>query len=117
MISRGARLFPDGAAPVHLELVSGFWAAFTAGRLLGAGLSVRVRSDRLATGGLLCGVVCLLAATQPGIAGVAYVAAGLALAPVFPTGVAWLSSALPGVRGATARLWAAHCSVESPCRR
>lgn len=32
----------------------------------------------------------------------AYVAAGLALAPVFPTGVAWLSSALPGVRGATA---------------
>jgi hypothetical protein len=26
----------------------------------------------------------------------------LALAPVFPTGVAWLSSALPGVRGATA---------------
>jgi fucose permease len=32
----------------------------------------------------------------------AYIAAGLALAPVFPTGVAWLSTALPGVRGGTA---------------
>lgn len=102
-----------GWAPTHLastgrsvaeaaRWTAGFWAAFTAGRLLGAGLSVRVRSDRLVAGALVCAVVCLLAATRPGIAGLAYIAAGFALAPVFPTGVAWLSSALPGVRGSTA---------------
>jgi fucose permease len=102
-----------GWAPTHLAATgrtvadaarwtAGFWAAFTAGRLLGAGLTVRVRSDRLVIGGLACGAVCLLAATRPGIAGMAYIAAGLALAPVFPTGVAWLSTALPGVRGGTA---------------
>ena len=102
-----------GWAPTHLAATgrtvtdaarwtAGFWAAFTAGRLLGAGLTVRVRSDRLVIGGLACGAVCLLAATRPGIAGMAYIAAGLALAPVFPTGVAWLSAALPGVRSGTA---------------
>lgn len=102
-----------GWAPTHLittgrtvaeaaRWTAGFWAAFTAGRLVAAGLAARVRSDRLVTGALLCAIVALVAATQPSIAPLAYVATGLALAPVFPTGIAWLTQALPRARGSTA---------------
>jgi FHS family glucose/mannose:H+ symporter-like MFS transporter len=79
-----------------------FSGTFTAGRLLAAGPSIRIRRDRLVTWALACAVVVLLAATWSSAAPLAYAVTGLALAPVYGTGVAWLTQELPAIRSSTA---------------
>ncbi len=51
--------------------------------------------------------VCLLLTLINGVAPVAYAGVGLFIAPVFPTGLAWLNSALPQARRAGAWVIAA----------
>jgi fucose permease len=78
-----------------------FWAGLTAGRLLAAPISVRVTPETIMVTSLTLAVGTLAAAHLPGFAPAAYALTGLALAPVFPTGLAWLTGALPTARGAT----------------
>jgi len=51
--------------------------------------------------------VALLAALIPAVAPVAYVLAGLAIAPIFPTGIVWLAKLRPGDARATSWLFPA----------
>ena len=79
-----------------------YWAAITVGRVLAAPIALRVSPDRLVTGALVLTTLVLGLAHLTALTAYAYVGAGLALAPVFPTGLAWLTAALPSARGATA---------------
>ena len=90
---------------VHLEpslgadraayMTSVYWGAITVGRLLGTPLSARVGSATLVLASVAVGFAALLAAHVTPFAPVAYTAAGLAFAPVFPTGLAWIQRVFP----------------------
>jgi fucose permease len=80
---------------------SAFWLAITGGRFLFAFVVARVRPGRLVALVLPLAAVCLGLAVVPGLAPYAMVAAGLFLAPVFPTAMVWLPRALPTASGAT----------------
>jgi fucose permease len=90
---------------VHLEpavgaqraafLTSLFWVALTLGRLASIPVSARVRPGRLVLLASGLGLVALAAANVPALAPVAYAAAGLAFAPVFPTTLAWIERVFP----------------------
>jgi MFS transporter, FHS family, glucose/mannose:H+ symporter len=77
-------------------VTSGFWLALTIGRLCVAPLGnvVTLRNIVLASTALLA--VCLAVAGIPVLAPAAYVAAGLAAAPIFPMGLAWAAETWPG---------------------
>ena len=77
----------ERAAAVHASL---YWGALTIGRLLAAPLSARVRPAGLVLGATALAVAALAAAHVPAWAPFAYPVAGLAFAPIFPTGLAWL---------------------------
>lgn len=79
-----------------------FWAAMTVGRGLAIPLALRIAPPRLVTGALLLAAAGLALAHSPTLAPFAYTVTGLALAPVFPTGLAWLTMAVPSVRTSTA---------------
>lgn len=79
--------FADGAA-------SAFWLFLTAGRLLMAPVTLRVRARTIVLASLASSVLMLAVATAPA-APYAYALAGLALAAVFPTGLAWAAEARP----------------------
>jgi len=55
--------------------------------------------------GAALGTLALLAAVSGRAAPVAYIAAGAAFAPIFPTGLAWLAKLLPGDAAATSWLF------------
>jgi MFS family permease len=57
--------------------------------------------------GSAAATVALIAASMPPLAPAAYLIAGLALAPIFPTGIAWLARLRPGDARATAWLFPA----------
>lgn len=87
---------------------SGFWLAFTAGRMLGAFLGVRWSTDTLLK-------VCLSIALSGGLMIVAstgniplsflgFVLLGLGLGPTFPTALAIITAAFPGSSGSAASL-------------
>ena len=84
-------------------LTSGFWFAFVVGRLIVAFLPAKVGESTVAVTASGLAVVALLAAFIGPGAPVAYLLAGLALAPIFPTGVVWLSRLLP--RDSTVTSW------------
>lgn len=90
-----------GAASV----ASLFWVSFTVGRLVSAVLALRLPPARLVTLTLALAAVSLALAAVPAAAGVAYTLAGLFLAPVFTTGLVWLTRALP-TGGATTWVFA-----------
>ncbi len=81
---------------------AGYWAAITVGRLLAIPLALRVAPPRLVAGALLLAAAALTLAYPPPLAPFAYTLTGLALAPVFPTGLAWLAAAAPSARALTA---------------
>jgi MFS transporter, FHS family, glucose/mannose:H+ symporter len=81
---------------------AGYWAAITTGRLLAVPLALRIAPPRLVAGALLLAAASLALAHTPPLAPFAYTMTGLALAPVFPTGLAWLAAAAPAARGSTA---------------
>ena len=107
-----------GWMPSHLESVglpplvaatftSGFWLALATGRLLIALVPARVPEKVIVISGLSVATIVLLIALIPGAAPFAYIAAGLAIAPIFPTGIVWLAKLRPGDARATSWLFPA----------
>jgi len=107
-----------GWMPSHLEsvglqsvaaatLTSGFWLALAVGRLFAALVPARVPERVIVITGSAVASIALLAALIPGAAPFAYVAAGLAIAPIFPSGIVWLAKLRPGDASATSWLFPA----------
>jgi MFS transporter, FHS family, glucose/mannose:H+ symporter len=88
-------------------LTSGFWLALVTGRLLMTMVPARVGEATIVLAGSAVGTLALLAASIGALAPFAYVAAGLAIAPIFPTGIVWLARLRPGDSRATAWLYPA----------
>jgi len=86
---------------------SGFFLALVSGRLLSTLIPQSVPESRIVLFGCILATVSLIAATIPPLATAAYIVTGLALAPIFPTGVAWLARLRPGDSRATAWLFPA----------
>lgn len=90
---------------VHLEpslgarraafFTSLFWGAITLGRFLAIPLAARVRPRTLVLASTGLGGVALACTHATQVAPIAYAAAGLALAPVFPTTLAWIERVFP----------------------
>jgi fucose permease len=102
-----------GWMPTHLQgigysvvaaarLTSGFWLAMAVGRFLVAPLTLRLGEPVIVLSGIGIAVLALMAALVPAAAPAAYVLAGLAIAPIFPTGLAWVARLNPGNPRATA---------------
>ena len=107
-----------GWMPSHLESVglrsleaasitSGFWLALAIGRLLGALVPDRVPPSAVVISGCAIAAVALLVALNGQAAPIAYVLTGLAIAPIFPTALAWLAKLRPGDSRATSWMFPA----------
>jgi fucose permease len=107
-----------GWMPSHLEsigvqsvaaatLTSGFWLALAAGRLLAALVPARVPERAIVITGSAVSAVALIGALIPAFAPVAFIVAGLAIAPIFPTGIVWLAKLRPGDARVTSWLFPA----------
>ena len=88
-------------------VTSGFWLALVSGRLLITLVPPRFPESTIVLTGSALGAVALLLATIGPLAPFAYVAAGLVIAPIFPTGIVWLAKLRPGDSRATAWLYPA----------
>lgn len=86
---------------------SGFWLALVTGRLLMTLVPARVQERTIVLTGTALATLALLAASIRSIAPIAYLLTGLALAPIFPTGIVWLSKLRPGDARATSWLYPA----------
>jgi fucose permease len=93
----------DGAA----KLTSGFWLALAAGRLLITLVPPSVPESAVVLTGAAVATATLLAAWIGIVTPWAYILTGLALAPVFPTGIAWLARLRPDDARATSWLFPA----------
>ena len=107
-----------GWMPSHLEsvgvqslaaatLTSGFWLALAAGRLLAALVPAAMPERVIVMIGSAVAALALLSALISSVAPVAYIVAGLAIAPIFPTGIVWLAKLRPGDARATSWLFPA----------
>ncbi|GAB2968132.1 MFS transporter [Streptomyces pseudoechinosporeus] len=107
-----------GWEPTHLETVgysatvaasatSVYWLMMTVGRFLVVPITLRYSPERILTVCAAGMTACLLLALIPGAAPWAYAGVGLFIAPVFPTGLPWLSRALPQAKRAGAWVIAA----------
>lgn len=79
-----------GAAATSL-----YWGALTVGRILAVFVARRTTPRRLLISGLGVGLAGLLLANIDPLAPFAYGVVGLAMAPTFATGLAWLTAQLP----------------------
>ena len=86
---------------------SGFWLALVTGRLLITLVPPRVPEATIVLTGSGVAAISLLAASIGAIAPWAYIVTGLALAPIFPTGIVWLARLRPGDSRATSWLFPA----------
>ena len=86
---------------------SGFWLAVAAGRLLAALIPAAMPERVIVIIGSAVAAAALLVALIPAAAPVAYILAGLAIAPIFPTGIVWLAKLRPGDARATSWLFPA----------
>ena len=86
---------------------SAFWLALVAGRVLIAIVPTRASERAIVLTGSVLAAIALLVAIEPRAAVIAYVVTGLAIAPIFPTGIAWLAKLRPGDARATAWLYPA----------
>jgi MFS transporter, FHS family, glucose/mannose:H+ symporter len=77
-------------------MTSYFWVAITAGRFLSVPIALRTSSANLIVGAMGLSLVGLLLARVPAVAPYGYLLAGLAFAPVFPSGMAWMGRVVPG---------------------
>jgi FHS family glucose/mannose:H+ symporter-like MFS transporter len=107
-----------GWMPSHLEsiglpslaaatLTSGFWLALAVGRLLAALVPAQVPERAMVIAGTAVAAIALLTALNPTVAPIAYIVVGFAIAPIFPTGIAWLAKLRPGDARATSWLFPA----------
>jgi MFS transporter, FHS family, glucose/mannose:H+ symporter len=103
----GAETGVGGWMPSHLEelgygaaaaatLTSGFWCALAVGRLLVAPVAARAPARAIVLAAIAAASLMLLVAMVTPLAPVGYLLAGLAFAPVFPTGLVWLAGLVPG---------------------
>jgi len=88
-------------------LTSGFFLAIVIGRLLITLLPARVPESGVVLVGSGVATLALIAASVPAVAPVAYIVAGFAMAPIFPTGIVWLARLRPGDSRATSWLFPA----------
>ncbi|MFF7974938.1 MFS transporter [Streptomyces sp. NPDC007905] len=107
-----------GWEPTHLETIgygsafaasatSVFWLMMTVGRFLVVPLTLR-RPEHVIIKVSCAGMaVCLAAASVPALAPFMYAGVGLFIAPVFPTGLPWLTRTVPMARSAGAHVIAA----------
>lgn len=86
---------------------SGFWLALAAGRFLATAIPVRIPEATIVLSASGVATVALLAASFTSLAPWAYVIAGFAMAPIFPTGVVWLATLYQGDARATSWLFPA----------
>jgi MFS transporter, FHS family, glucose/mannose:H+ symporter len=84
------------SARLATAVTSGFWLAMTVGRLCAAPLSNVVALRHIVLGATALLALSLAVASIPVLAPAAYVVAGLAAAPIFPTGLAWAAETWPG---------------------
>jgi FHS family glucose/mannose:H+ symporter-like MFS transporter len=92
---------------VAATLTSGFWAAIAVGRLLTALVPPRVPESAIVITGSAIAAVALAAALIRPAAPFAFIVTGLAIAPIFPTGIVWLAKLRPGDSLATSWLFPA----------
>jgi len=114
----GIEVGAGGWMPSHLQstglsataaatFTSGFFLALVSGRLLSTLIPASVPEWAVVLAGSAVATVALFAAGVPAIAPAAYLVTGLALAPIFPTGIAWLARLRPGDSRATSWLFPA----------
>jgi fucose permease len=107
-----------GWEPTHLESVgygagfaasatSVFWLMMTVGRFLVVPLTLRWPDHAIIKVSCAGMAVCLAAATVPAVAPFMYAGVGLFIAPIFPTGLPWLTRTVPLARRAGAHVIAA----------
>jgi fucose permease len=107
-----------GWMPSHLESVglrsleaasitSGFWLAVAIGRLLATLIPDSVPPPVIVISGSAIASVALLVALSGRAAPFAYIVTGLAIAPIFPTALAWLAKLRPGDSRATSWMFPA----------
>jgi fucose permease len=94
-------------AATAAAFTSAFFLALMSGRLLMALVPSNVTEAQIVVTGATCATAALVLAAIGAIAPVAYVVAGLALAPIYPTGIVWLARLRPGDAHATAWLYPA----------
>ncbi len=78
-----------------------YWGAQTIARVLMAPLALKFSAKQLLLVGFLLEVLSMALAHVPSLRVVAYVLAGVGVAFPFTAGIAWLNTALPGLRSAT----------------
>ena len=91
-----------GAAPAWAATATSFyWLAFTGGCFLAAGLGLALSHAKVMVLGSLGMTASLMVAlfsaltARPWLAAGAYIGVGLSVAPLFPTGLAWLGQIMP----------------------
>jgi MFS transporter, FHS family, glucose/mannose:H+ symporter len=89
------------------SLTSGFWLATALGRLLAALIPDRVPPAAVVISGSAIASIALLVALSGHAAPFAYIVTGLAIAPIFPTGIVWLAKLRPGDSRSTSWLFPA----------
>jgi fucose permease len=88
-------------------LTSGFFLAIVTGRLLITLVPAAVPESVIVLAGSAVATIALLTASYAPAAPMAYIVAGLAIAPIFPTGIVWLARLRPGDSRATSWLFPA----------
>ncbi|MFE7313478.1 MFS transporter [Streptomyces sp. NPDC057555] len=107
-----------GWEPTHLETVgfgagfaasatSVYWLMMTVGRFLVVPLTLRYSEPAIVIVSCAGMAVCLAAASVPALAPYMYAGVGLFIAPIFPTGLPWLTRTVPTARRAGAYVIAA----------
>ncbi len=86
---------------------SGFWLALVTGRLLMTLVPSTVPEPAIVLVGSAVAAISLFAALSGAVAPWAYLVTGLAIAPIFPTGIVWLAKLRPGDSRATSWLYPA----------
>ncbi|MEJ2480977.1 MAG: MFS transporter [Acidihalobacter sp.] len=84
-----------------------FWLMMTLGRFISVFVGLSWPTERIMLVSCVGMTLCLGAATVPALAPFAYAGVGLFIAPLFPTGLAWLNRSVPEARSATAYVIAA----------
>ena len=114
----GVETGTGGWMPSHLEsvglqplaaatLTSGFWLALAAGRAIVTLVPAHLPESVIVIAGTALAALALLTALVPVAAPVAYIVVGLAIAPIWPTGIVWLAKLRPGDARATSWLFPA----------
>ena len=95
------------AATFAASATSVFWLMMTVGRFLVVPLTLRWPEHLIIKVSCPGMAVCLAAATIPALAPFMYAGVGLFIAPIFPTGLPWLTRTVPLARRAGAHVIAA----------